>query len=57
MMVKNADNPGAMEVEPNNPEKIKQFLGVIKDIKENNQGKEVILVVGDIERTIMEKSP
>lgn len=55
MMVKDASNTAAMLIDPQDKVKRQQFVKVIQDLKKNNQGKDVILVVGDIERTILQR--
>lgn len=57
MMVKDAKNPANMQVAFDDSGKKMQFFKVISDIKKNNSGKEVILVVSEIERQILENFP
>jgi len=57
MMAKDASNTAAIQIDPSDTAKCMQFLKVVQDLKKNNAGKDVVLVVGDIERTILQRVP
>lgn len=57
MMAKDASNTAAMLIDPNDAVKRQQFIKVVQDLKKNNSGKDVILVVGDIEKSILQRVP
>jgi len=53
LLTKDGEKPGSRDIDCTDTEKLNNFINVIKEIRNNNRGKEVYIVIGDMEADAM----